>query len=340
MAMGKAANESARYPMPLLCFSFERGELEAAVAAVEDPDLRNIARAEAFYFTARPEEAFDAAGPYLQSDDPALRLSACFICAYASLSLDRPIAAKKCLMELRSLKAKMLSVPPETRAAYVLLATASAVLLHLDPSFTEADLAASMRHLPEGLALFASYVQAHRAYFHGEHGRCVGIAENALAMARHSYPISEQFLHLVAAMGWISLKDVGRARDHFEQAWAIAAADDLIEEIGEHHGLLQGVMEMCLREAHPADFARVVKVTYRFSYGWRRIHNPESGEDVADDLTTTEFTMAMLACRDWSNDEIAQHMGVSRGTVKNRLSSVYAKLGIGSRAELARYMLR
>ena len=50
--------------------------------------------------------------------------------------------------------------------------------------------------------------------------------------------------------------------------------------------------------------------------------------------------MAMLACRDWSNDEIARHMGVSRGTVKNRLSSVYAKLGIGSRAELARYMLR
>ena len=242
MVMGKAANESARYPMPLLCSSFECGELETAVAAVEDPDLRNIARAEAFYFSARPEEAFDAAGPYLQSDDPALRLSACFICAYASLSLDRPIAAKKCLMELRSLKVEMLSGAPQTRAAYVLLATASAVLLHLDPSFTEADLVAAMRNLPEGLALFASYVQAHRAYFHGEHGRSIGIAENALAMARRSYPISEQFLHLVAAMGWISLKDVGRARDHFEQAWAIAAADDLIEEIGEHHGLLQGVL--------------------------------------------------------------------------------------------------
>lgn len=340
MGVGEVGAEPARYPMPLLCSSFGRGELEAAVAAVEDPDLRGIAQAEAFYFTARPEEAFDAAGPYLQSDNPALRLSACFICAFASLSLDRPVAAKKFLEELRSLKAKMLSGAPETRAAYVLLATASAVLLHLDPSFTEADLAASMRHLPEGLALFASYVQAHRAYFHGEHGRCVGIAENALAMARRPYPIPEQFLHLVAAMGWISLKDVGRARDHFEQAWAIAAADDLIEEIGEHHGLLQGVMETCLREAYPADFARVVKVTYRFSYGWRRIHNPEAGEDVADDLTTTEFAMAMLACRDWSNDEIARHMGVSRGTVKNRLSSVYAKLGIGSRAELARFMLR
>ena len=33
-------------------------------------------------------------------------------------------------------------------------------------------------------------------------------------------------------------------------------------------------------------------------------------------------------------------MGVSRGTVKNRLSSVYVKLGIQSRSELEKYMLR
>ena len=64
------------------------------------------------------------------------------------------------------------------------------------------------------------------------------------------------------------------------------------------------------------------------------------GEDVADDLTTREFTMAMLACRGWTNAEIARHMGVSPGTVKNRLSGVYAKLGIGTRAELVAHMLR
>ena len=66
----------------------------------------------------------------------------------------------------------------------------------------------------------------------------------------------------------------------------------------------------------------------------------QQGEDVADDLTTTEFTMAMLACRGWTNAEIARHMEVSPGTVKNRLSGVYAKLGIGTRAELVAHMLR
>ena len=93
-----------RYPMPLLRSSFEKGGLAAAVDAVGNPDLRRIAQAEAYYFTARPDEACAAAEPFLQSDDPALKLSACFICAYANLSLNRPVAAKKCLSELKSMK--------------------------------------------------------------------------------------------------------------------------------------------------------------------------------------------------------------------------------------------
>ncbi len=58
------------------------------------------------------------------------------------------------------------------------------------------------------------------------------------------------------------------------------------------------------------------------------------------DVAVAGIPDAMLACRGWSNAEIARHMGVSSGTVKNRLSSVYAKLGIASRTELAAHMLR
>ena len=48
----------------------------------------------------------------------------------------------------------------------------------------------------------------------------------------------------------------------------------------------------------------------------------------------------MLACRGWTNDEIARHIGVSRGTVKNRLSNAYAKLGVKNRAALKQHMLQ
>lgn len=91
------------------------------------------------------------------------------------------------------------------------------------------------------------------------------------------------------------------------QAWEIARPDGLIEGIGEHHGLLQGLIETCLKKDYPKDYERIIAITYKFSFGWRRIHNPDTNEYVADNLTTTEFTIAMLASRGWTNQEIADY---------------------------------
>ena len=294
--------------------------------------------AHALYFRGQATLAAETARPYLDATDPALRYSACFICGYASLSLNRIADARRCL-------AGILDTPtdeesPAVHATHILFASAASVLLHLPSPYSAEEFYPLASHLPEGLRLFASYVMAHALYLRGEYGRSLGMAENALIMKQESYPISELFLHLSASMACMSLKNVDAAKTHFETAWSIARPDGLIELIGEHHGLLQGLIEACLKQQYPDDFARIIEITYRFSYGWRRIHNPDSGEDVADDLTTTEFTMAMLACRGWTNAEIARHMEVSPGTVKNRLSGVYAKLGIGTRAELVAHMLR
>ena len=324
--------------MPLMCANFAPGQLDTAVACIPDADSRAVAAAEALYFRGQAASAAAAVRPYLVAPDPALRYSACFICGYASLSLNRIADARRCLAGI--LDAPTNNESSAIRAAHMLFASASSVLLHLPSPYSADEFYPVAALLPEGLRLFASYVMAHALYLRGEYGRCLGMAENALVMKQGSYPISELFLHLVASMGCMSLKDVAAAKAHFEAAWRVASPDGLIELIGEHHGLLQGLIETCLKAQRPDDFARIIEITYRFSYGWRRIHNPESGEDVADDLTTTEFTMAMLACRGWTNAEIARHMGVSPGTVKNRLSSAYAKLGIASRAELAARMLR
>lgn len=49
-------------------------------------------------------------------------------------------------------------------------------------------------------------------------------------------------------------------------------------------------------------------------------HNPHTNEDVADNLTTTEFTIAMLANRGWTNKEIAEYMDITQRTVKQHLT--------------------
>ena len=48
----------------------------------------------------------------------------------------------------------------------------------------------------------------------------------------------------------------------------------------------------------------------------------------------------MLAARGWTNQEIADHFGISINTAKRHLSSAMKKLDVGNRKELQRYMLR
>ena len=122
-------------------------------------------------------------------------------------------------------------------------------------------------------------------------------------------------------------------------AWRIAQPDDLLEGFGEHHGLLGGMLESVIKPRWPEDFKRIIDITYEFSWGWRRIHNPDTGHQVADNLTTTEFAVAMLSARNWTNEEIAAHMGVSVSTVKRHLARVKEKLQIKTRQELRRHML-
>ena len=63
-------------------------------------------------------------------------------------------------------------------------------------------------------------------------------------------------------------------------------------------------------------------------------------EDIADNLTTPEFTIAMLANRGWTNAEIADYMDMTLRTVKQHLSSIFNKLNIDSRGQLKAYMLK
>lgn len=137
----------------------------------------------------------------------------------------------------------------------------------------------------------------------------------------------------------MSLKQVDKAKWHLLSAWELAKPDDLIEGFGEHHGLLGGMLEAVIKPEYPEDFKRIIAITYRFSAGWRKIHNPDTGHDVADNLTTTEFAVSMLAARGWMNQEIGAHMNISVNTVKWHITNAMQKLNINSRQELKKYML-
>ena len=325
--------------MPLMNTPFQPGACLAAVEAMEAGPRRDIARAEYYYFTGQPEQAARAVGSYLTSPDMGARLSACLIYAYANLSLHQIQHARFALDEMQKFFAAGVEKAPYLRAAGVFVAATSAVLLHLPLPKELPEAESFLPLLPTGLRAFALYVQAHYLYLKGEYAHSAGTVEATLSMGASNYPIPAIYLHLIAVMDYMSLKQTERAEAHLLTAWEIARPDDLIEGFGEHHGLLGAMLEAVIKPNWPEDFKRIIDITYRFSAGWRRVHNPLTGHDVADDLTTTEFAIAMLAARDWTTQEIAQHLKISVNTVKIHISEAMRKLNVQTRKDLKQYML-
>ncbi len=326
--------------MPLMNTPFQPGQCLAAVRSMTKGVQRDIALAEYNYFSGKPEEAARKAAAYLTSKDMGARLSACLIYAYANLSIGEIRLAKFALGELNAALIAAGKQSPQFQAASAFVAAAGAVLLHLPLPKGLQTTENFLPLLPMGLRAFALYVQAHYLYLKKDYGHSAGTVEATLAMGAERYPIPAIYLHLVAVMDYISLRQTEMAKAHLLSAWALARPDDLIEGLGEHHGLLGGMLEAVIKPEWPEDFKRIIAITYRFSAGWRKVHNPETGHDVADDLTTTEFAASMLAARGWTNQEIADHMHISPNTVKRYISTAMEKLHIRHRQELKQFMLR
>lgn len=331
--------------MPLMNTPFAPGGALDAVASIPSPRAREIAEAELRYFSGDYAGAAQIAGRHLGGDVTALSLSARLLYVFSNLPLGRADRSLAALGAVGDAVDRLGEGSDQSLSALSRCVRAAAeVLLHLPSMEGEAlpspQLVQDVRRLPQGLRLFALYVSAHAAYLAGDYGRCAGTAEAALAAPEQVYPIPAIYLHLVAVMGYIGLKRTDMARHHVLEAWELARPDGLIEPLAEHHGLLGGMLEAVIKPDWPDDFKKIIEHTYRFSAGWRSVHNPVTGESVADNLTTTEFAIAMLASRGWPNQDIAEHLGVTVSTVKSTLSSAFHKLGVSQREDLERFMLR
>lgn len=329
-----------RVAMPLLSSAYPVGRCREFIEGISDEDDRAIAWGEYYYFSGQAEQAAKAMESYQHSMDPALRCSANLVGFFANFTLGRTHLAMYAAGQLQEDLKRVLHEEGaiELQAIDALAAAASSVLLHL-PLEYDADLRQLIAYLPGGLKLWACYMLAHKAYLEKDYSGSLGMAELSFSLSPRVYPIASIYVHLVAAMDLVNLKRMDEAKEHVSCAWALAQSDDLIEPFGEHHGLLQGMIELFFKRDYPEAFERIIAVTYSFSAGWRRIHRIVSKHEVADNLTTTEFTIAMLYNRGWTAKEIAAYMNLSPRTITNTIQVIYQKLGISGKQELGQFML-
>ena len=337
---GECPGVPVRIAMPLLNSSYPVGKCREYIETIPDEDNRTIALGEYYYYSGQAELAARTMEPYQDSADPALRYSANLVAFFASFARGQIRPAMHAFEQLQADFQKDLRTEAASllHAVGALTVTASSVLLHL-PMTCGAELQQVISWLPDGLKLWACYILAHKEYLEQNYNGSLAIAELSLSMSRQLYPVAMIYVHIVAAMDLMSLKRVEAAREHMVQAWALAQQDGFIEPFGEHHGLLQGMIERFFQGDYPEMYEKIIAITYSFSAGWRRIHSLITKHEVADNLTTTEFTIAMLYNRGWTAKEIAAYMNLSGRTITNTIQVIYQKLGISSKRELKPFML-
>lgn len=340
LAQAKGRSGGERVAMPLMNSAYPVGKSREFIEAIEDEDDRAIAWGEYYYYSGQAELAARTMRLYQDSDDPMLRYSANLVGFFANFSLGDIPQAMQAFAQMQADLQRDLQTEttPLQRATGAFAVTASSVLLHM-PMVHEVDMRPLISYLPEGLKQWACYMLAHKAYLEKDYSGSLAVAELTLAIAPQIYPVPTIYLRLVAAMDLMSLKRLDEARAQMAQAWALAQEDDFIEPFGEHHGLLQGMIELFFRKDYPEAFEKIIAITYSFSSGWRKIHGMISEQEVADNLTTTEFTIAMLYNRGWTARQIAEYMDFAPKDINRAIQVIYRKLGISTKRELGKYML-
>ena len=327
--------------LPLMNTAFAPGDALKTVESFKDKDIRNIAQAELYYFSNNAQACSDIAELYLASPRIELRLSACILYVYSNLTLGNTTRSKKGLQDIHEyLKQEQPEASSRLHQAYCVFASyLSAVLLHL-PTDEFPDMKKYMTELPYGLRIYAAYIMAHAVYLEGDYGRALGICQSALFFSEKSYPIAKVYLYCMIAICEINRKNQPDAQKALLLAWDIAKKDKFLRPFIEHHGLFQGLLEACIRKEEPALYKEISDGVLTFSRGWMIVHNSLTQKTVTDSLSTMEFSIAMLACRGWTNQEIATHLEMSVNTIKHYLSTIFLKLGIKKREELKDFLLK
>lgn len=327
--------------LPLINSTFEPGHALEKAESFKDKNFRDIALAELYYFSGEAQKCSDLVEIYLMSPKLELQLSACMLYVYSNLTLGKACASRRGLDTIQECVKKEFANPTskEHQAYCVFAGYMGAVLLHL-PTDGLPDMKNYIADLPHGLRVFASYVMSHDFYLQGEYGKALGTCNTTLIFCDGTYPISMIYLYCMVAMCEISLKHQKEAQEALLTAWHMAAKDELLEPFIELHGLLQGLLESTVRKENPGLYNQLSEAVIAFSRGWMAVHNPNSDRSVTDALTTMEFSIAMLACRNWSNQEIADHLGISLNTVKHYLTDIFDKLHVKKRDELRDFVLK
>lgn len=135
-------------------------------------------------------------------------------------------------------------------------------------------------------------------------------------------------------MNYLSLKDIKNGEMYFDKVWEIAQKDEFYRPIGESFSISRGLLLKKSLNIQSPEYKKISSIAEEHNNHCRKILMTDSYEGIFANLSSTEWSIAKLASKKWTNREIADYLGISVSGVKNYLSRIYQKLYISNRNEL------
>ncbi|MBR2861640.1 MAG: hypothetical protein IKB86_07370 [Clostridia bacterium] len=310
------------------------------ISTIKSDEERILATGEYYYFTGQCDKAVESVYDLLTSPNPAIYFSASIIYFYSKLALGMTHLANLSMKNIQERLSKILSEKTDDRTTAIAVFACSllSAQLHI-PDKKIPPLEDYIKYLDGGVKYFALNIIAYNAFLKKDYSRAYGLAEATLIMMPEKYCVTGIHLHTLDAICLMQLTNPKDAKRHFASAFEFAEKERLFAPFVEYHLLLQGVLEAQLKKTHPKEYQFINELSARFGAGWRGVHNEVLNKTVADNLTTTEFIIAMLYHHNWRIKEIAAHIGLSERTIKNYLQIIYQKLGINGKKDLEQFMI-
>ena len=139
-------------------------------------------------------------------------------------------------------------------------------------------------------------------------------------------------------MAYQNSGDMPSAVEHIDAALRLALPDQLLGLLAEYRRQMGQLLDERLGLMDPEALKRLKELHKQLQEGWTKLHNAVNEKTVSATLSVREREVARLAAFGYSDQEIADQLGLSKSTVKSLISMAKNKTGALKRAELAAFI--
>ncbi len=326
---------------PMFQLPYFSGDILKDINKIKDIDERNLYLIEYYYFIGELEKSEEIAELYINSANLNHRLSAELFSVFDNMITGHlhkvHFAAGLLKSEIENCDLSDEAVMRDN-ALKIFAAVILKTQLHI-PFENVPQIENYIMYLPEGLRIIALYLSAYKAYLIKDYSRSLGIAQAAISCATMKYPMPMIYCNIICAIDCINLLQIENASEYIKKAWDLAITHKIFMPFVEHYSILQGLLENNFKKSDTENYNKIIELTRVYNTSWYQVYNKKTDANVTNELTPTEFTIAMLYSRNWRAKEIAAHMHISERTVTNYIQVIYEKLNINGRKDLVKYVL-